>query len=109
VIETGDARFVLTDSTLDMAEGASEVVRVTVDSSATAGTFTLTFDGETTVGIPFNAAAPVVKSALTGLSNIGGQRRKSRENLRQQPMDNHVLWQCRRHGSAEPDGERCRD
>lgn len=41
---------------------------VTVD--ATSGTYTLTFDGETTAAIAEGATAAAVKSALEGLSNI---------------------------------------
>jgi hypothetical protein len=36
-----------------------------------AGTFTLTYKGQTTAGITFNAAASAVQTALTGLSTIG--------------------------------------
>lgn len=37
---------------------------------ATAGTFTITFDGETTAAIAFNATAADVQAALEALSNI---------------------------------------
>lgn len=49
---------------------ADEVQTVTV-TGATGGTFTLTFDGQTTAGIAYNAAASAVQSALEALSNIG--------------------------------------
>jgi hypothetical protein len=39
---------------------------------ATAGTFTLTFAGQTTAAIPFNASAAAAQSALNALSSIGG-------------------------------------
>lgn len=39
--------------------------------AATAGTFTLTYKGQTTAGIAYNATAAAVQSALTGLSTIG--------------------------------------
>lgn len=39
---------------------------------ASGGTFTLTFNGETTAAIPFNASAVQVESALNALSDIGG-------------------------------------
>ena len=39
--------------------------------SATAGTFTLTFNGQTTAGIAFNATATTVQTSLTGLSSVG--------------------------------------
>jgi hypothetical protein len=35
------------------------------------GTFTLTFDGQTTSGIAYNASASTIDTALEGLSNIG--------------------------------------
>jgi hypothetical protein len=39
--------------------------------SPTSGTFTLTYNGATTSGIAYNAAASAVQSALTGLSTVG--------------------------------------
>lgn len=39
--------------------------------TATGGTFTLTWNGQVTAAIPFNAAAGQVQLALTALSNIG--------------------------------------
>lgn len=39
--------------------------------SPSAGTFTLTYNGQTTSGIAYNAAASAVQTALTGLSSIG--------------------------------------
>ena len=38
--------------------------------NATGGTFTLTFDGQTTAPIPFNATAAQTQAALEGLGNI---------------------------------------
>jgi ribosomal protein S11 len=46
----------------------NEVQQVTVD--ATSGNFTLTFNGQTTGSIAFDAAASAVQSALEALSNI---------------------------------------
>ena len=40
-------------------------------SNATGGTFTLTFDGQTTAPIAFNATAAQVQAALEALSTIG--------------------------------------
>lgn len=48
----------------------SEVQTVTITGGPTGGTFTLTFDGETTAAIAYNAAASAVQSALEALSNI---------------------------------------
>ena len=39
-------------------------------TTATSGNFTLSFSGQTTAAIPFNATASTVKSALAALSNI---------------------------------------
>jgi len=71
VVEFGDARFVLTDTTLDLSEGTSEVAIVTLTGSVTAGRFTLTIDGKTTAPIAYNASAYEVQSRLAGLSNVG--------------------------------------
>lgn len=54
---------------LPLRAGA-EVQRVTLNGGPTGGTFTLTFDGQTTAGIAFNAAAAAVQSALEALSNL---------------------------------------
>lgn len=59
---------------LDVAEdtagdaGTNEVQRVTVD--ATGGDFTITFEGQTTSAIAFDADAATVELALEALSNI---------------------------------------
>ncbi|MEU9703107.1 hypothetical protein [Streptomyces sp. NPDC047981] len=68
------AKFVITDTpALDVAvpaAGADEVQTVTITGTPTGGTYTLTFDGQTTAGIAYNAAASAVQSALEALSNI---------------------------------------
>lgn len=48
----------------------NEVQTVTITGAPTGGTFTLTYSGQTTAGIAFNAAASAVQSALVALSNI---------------------------------------
>lgn len=48
----------------------SEVQTVTVTGTPTGGTYTLTFSGQTTTAIPYNATAAQVKAALEALSNI---------------------------------------
>ncbi|MEW2402128.1 hypothetical protein [Streptomyces sp. NPDC046862] len=53
------------------ATGASEMQTVTVTGTPTGGTYTLTFSGQTTAAIPYNATASQVQSALVALSNIG--------------------------------------
>lgn len=46
----------------------NEVQTITVDAAG--GTFTITFDGETTAAIAYNAAASAVQAALLLLSNL---------------------------------------
>lgn len=50
--------------------GVSEVQTVTVTGTPTGGSYTLTFDGETTGAIAYNATAATVKAALEALPNI---------------------------------------
>lgn len=49
----------------------SEVQTVTITGTPTGGTFTLTYAGQTTAAIAYNATAAAVQSALVALSNIG--------------------------------------
>jgi hypothetical protein len=72
-----------------IAAGVNEVQQVTV--SATAGTFNLTYDGETTVDLPFNAPAGgettegapnSVLAALIALPSIGGRNLKDGPEVR---------------------------
>jgi len=51
--------------------GQNEKQTVSIDPTTTGGTFTLTYDGETTAGINHNATAGDVEDALELLSNIG--------------------------------------
>lgn len=48
----------------------NEVQTATVTGSPTGGTFTLTYSGQTTTAIAYNASAAAVQSALAALSNI---------------------------------------
>ena len=48
----------------------SEAQTITVTGSPTGGTYTLTWSGQTTAGIPYNATAAQVKTALEALSNV---------------------------------------
>lgn len=57
-------------STLDLAEGTSESAQFTLPGTATGGTFTLTFKGQTTEPIAFNADAASVAVALLRLGVI---------------------------------------
>jgi hypothetical protein len=48
----------------------SEGQTVTITGTPTGGTYTLTFDSETTAAIAFNATAAAVQAALEALSNV---------------------------------------
>lgn len=50
--------------------GTNEVQTVSITGTPTGGTYTLTFSGQTTAPIAFNATAAAVQTALEGLSNI---------------------------------------
>jgi len=50
--------------------GQDEVQTITITGTPTGGNFTLTFDGEETANIAYNADASAVDSALEALSNI---------------------------------------
>jgi hypothetical protein len=52
------------------AAGVDEVQTITITGTPTGGTYTLTFSGQTTSAIPYNATASAVQSALEALSNI---------------------------------------
>jgi hypothetical protein len=54
-----------------LAARPNEVQTVSITGTPTGGTFTLTFDGETTAGIAYNANAATVQAALEALSNVG--------------------------------------
>lgn len=49
----------------------SEVQQVAITGTPTGGTFTLTYGGQTTAGIAYNATASAVQAALIALSSIG--------------------------------------
>jgi hypothetical protein len=55
---------------LDGPAGLDEVQTVTITGTPTGGTFTLTYSGQTTAAIAYNATAATVKAALAALSNI---------------------------------------
>lgn len=63
-------RLYLNGSVLTSDSATDEVQTVTL-ALATGGTFTLTYSGQTTAAIAYNATAAAVKSALEALSNIG--------------------------------------
>lgn len=49
---------------------SNEVETLTVTGGPTGGTFTITFSGQTTAAIAYNATAAAVQTALEGLSNV---------------------------------------
>lgn len=51
--------------------GVDEIQTVSIPAAATGGTFTLTFDGQTTDTIAYNADGAAVDAKLEALSNIG--------------------------------------
>jgi hypothetical protein len=69
-----NVQFVITDrpafNQTVPAAGTDEVQTVTITGSPTGGTYTLTFSGQTTSGIAYDATAGAVQSALVALSNI---------------------------------------
>lgn len=67
MIESGD----LLASACAVAGGVSEVQTVTITGTPTGGTFTLTYEGDTTAAIAYNAAAAAVQAALELLPSIG--------------------------------------
>jgi len=52
-------------------EVANEVQSIITTGNPTGGTFTLTFNGQTTASIPFNATAGQIQAVLQALSNVG--------------------------------------
>jgi hypothetical protein len=69
-----------------------------LDNDATGGTFTLTYDGEETGDIPYDASAAVLETALEALSNVvdvdvtlNGASDWSIEFLNPGPQDNPIL------------------
>ncbi len=60
-----------TDSEAALASPANEVQTITITGTPTGGTFTLSYAGQTTSAIAYNAAASAVQTALRALSTIG--------------------------------------
>jgi hypothetical protein len=66
------ACFVAANTPVTVAvNGTCAVQTVTLGGSPTGGTFTLTYAGQTTTGIAYNATAATVQTALQALSTIG--------------------------------------
>jgi len=69
LIEDDDhASAVVATTTAGVTGITAEVQTITID--ATAGTFTVTYDGQTTSALAFNVSAAAMKSALEALSNL---------------------------------------
>jgi hypothetical protein len=51
--------------------GTNEVQTIAISGSPTGGTFSLTYGGQTTAPLAYNAATSAVQTALQGLSSIG--------------------------------------
>lgn len=60
-----------TNATSALAVAASEVQTITITGTPSGGTFTLTYAGQTTAPIAYNANAGAVQSALQALSTVG--------------------------------------
>ena len=56
---------------VERGAGISEVQRLTITGTPTGGTFTLSYNGQATTPIAYNAAAAVVQTALEALANVG--------------------------------------
>lgn len=68
--QTGvDAWVLWSNQLLAVAAGVNEIQRIS--SYESSGTFTLTFDGQTTAAIAWDADAATIQAALEALSNIG--------------------------------------
>lgn len=63
--------FMIGGDVISTGSATAEVQTVTITGTPTGGTFTLTFDGETTGPIDFDATNTEVDTALEALSNIG--------------------------------------
>jgi ABC-type transport system involved in multi-copper enzyme maturation permease subunit/ABC-type uncharacterized transport system involved in gliding motility auxiliary subunit len=64
-------QYEVTTVSADEPIPTEEVQSVTVDGNPTGGTFTLSYDGEKTKPLPYNAEAKAVAEALEGVAKIG--------------------------------------
>lgn len=67
----GETPNITLDISLFTQGNANEVQTVTITGSPTGGTFTLTYAGQTTSAIAFNASASTVQTAVAALSTVG--------------------------------------
>lgn len=69
---TGGSTPGVTIATATGGDGSTdEIQTVTITGGPTGGSFTLTFSGQTTAAIPYNATALQIQAALQALSNVG--------------------------------------
>lgn len=71
IIPSGVAVTLLANGMYGPFEAVNEAQTVTLTGGPTGGTFTLTFSGQTTAAIAFDASAADVQAALEALGNIG--------------------------------------
>lgn len=64
----GDIRYLRVETVGDVIDNTQ---LITITGGPTGGTFTLTYKGQTTTGIAYNAAASAVQSAVQALSTVG--------------------------------------
>lgn len=69
VLSGGHATITVTTTTPGVLNTTSEVQTIVLNN-ATGGTFTITFDGQTTAAIAYNASTATVQAALWALSNV---------------------------------------
>ena len=67
---TGAVSTIVVTETTKGSTGNNEIQTIDLLNSPTGGTFTATFDGQTTGNIAYNASAATVEAALEALSNI---------------------------------------
>lgn len=68
--EYGQSTYVIVSSTALVVNGTANEVQQLIVPGATAGTFTLTFNGNTTSAIAYNASAATVQTALLALTGM---------------------------------------
>lgn len=73
-LDVSELVYVFLESTVAMrihVNGVNEVQSLAITGTPTGGTFTLTYSGQTTSALAYNATAAQVQAALEALSNIG--------------------------------------
>ena len=62
--------LIVSDYAFNLDTSTVNEIQTMTATGASAGTFTLTFDGQTTAAIAYNAAAAAIQTALDNLSNV---------------------------------------